>query len=93
MKIEDFNWEELYQKANDLMIEFGIYDYHIATNKGLYGNEPFVTVNFPKRKNILNAMRLNSYDACFKRKGYKKDNKLHYVFGIFVNKLEKQTRI
>ncbi len=88
MKIEDFDWEELYKKAVDLMKRVRATEYSIATNKKtMYGNEPVVEVSFPKRSNCISIIYLNDNAACVKQKGYRKDNILYCVYGIYASRL------
>ena len=88
MRIEDFNWEALYEKVDNFMKSIKSNEYIIATNKGsLYGNDAIVEVSFPKRVNAVAIVKLDKNNACIKRKGYIKDNKLFYVYGIYVNRL------
>lgn len=88
MKIEDFNWKELYEKVDNFMKSIKAKEYHVATNKkSLRNNEPIVEVCFPKRVNAIAIMMLDKNTACIKYKGFRNDNKLFSVYGINVNKL------
>ncbi len=88
MTIDDFKWEELYEKVDNLMKSINAKEYNIATNKkSIHGNEPIVEVSFVKRINTIAIMYLDKNNACIKRKGYKKDNKLFCTYGVYVNRL------
>lgn len=82
MKIDDFDWEDLYKKTDLLMKELGANEYVIATNKKTaHGNTPYVTVSFPKRINTVAMSRMNGR-KCIRGKGYKKDGKIYCVYQI-----------
>lgn len=88
MKIENFNWDELYKKADIMMKNIKAKDYIVATNiRSLKGNEPIVEVSFPKRSNTATILQLDRNCNCIRQKGYKKDNKIFATYSIYANRL------
>lgn len=60
MRIEDFNWETLYEKVDNFMKSIKANEYSIATNRmSVVNDEPIVEVRFPKRANAIAIMFLD----------------------------------
>lgn len=89
MRIEDFKWETLYEKADNFMKSIKANEYSIATNRmSVVNNEPIVEVCFPKRANAIAIMFLHKNNACIKHKGYMKDKKLFCIYDIYINRIK-----
>ena len=88
MRIEDFDWEVLYKKADNFMKSIKAKEHNVATNEQtLFRNKPIVMVCFPKRINAVAIMMLDKNSACTKLKGYKENGILYCRYSISVEQL------
>lgn len=88
MKLDDFEWDKLYQKAENFMKKINARAFYVDKNRRTtYGGEPIVTVNFPKRNNIVAILELETTYGCVKQKGFIKDGTLYCEYGVYVDKL------
>lgn len=86
--MKDFNWGDLYDKADAYMKSIYATDYLVERNrKTMIGNEPIVMVVFPKRVNTATIWSMDHNRACTRVKGMKKDGVLYCEYMLLASQL------
>ena len=85
---DDFEWNELYKKAESFMNTINAHDFFIETNvKSTEGYNPIVYVDFPKRSNCVAIIKLDRHMACVRLRGTKSGGILYCRYALYVSQL------
>lgn len=91
MKIEDYNWDDLYKKTEGFIKENHLMDCCVHTNeKTIFGNDAIVKISFPKRINAAGLIALGSPQnngKCVRFKGVRSSGVLLCVYGVYASRL------
>lgn len=94
MKIEEFDWDVVYEKVVGFLRNIHAHDFIVATNKKCVSNgEPIVEISFPKKNNAAAIQYLNNDNACESRKGFRKEGNYYCAYDVYVNRLQYVTQL